>query len=261
MKPSPQLFFFFSGLGNCFFLSCCLFSPWGWSFLLTVWPRGRAWGRGAAPLPVQAALRWDVPLLSLRVPLSPGGLCLLGAYADSDDEEGEAPEKSSRVADANGSGSADIDSTLANFLAVRGALRGGGQRDGWASPPSVPIRPRVCPLQLTSGCFSQEIDAITAPPQPAEPSAATSSSAPPPTPPRPEPKESGSGQAPAPGGSVNSNGAGSALVTEWQYDTQCSLAGGECGPRPCLGGDAGQVADAGGRGVTPDKRLALGKRR
>ncbi|XP_075357931.1 formin-binding protein 4 isoform X7 [Mycteria americana] len=106
-----------------------------------------------------------------------GGLCLLGAYADSDDEEGETPEKLARSADANGNNSADIDSTLANFLA--------------------------------------EIDAITAPPQPAEPA-----SAPPPTPPRPEPKESGSGQS-----SGTANGAGSAPAPEWQYDTQCSLAG------------------------------------
>ncbi|XP_074004769.1 formin-binding protein 4 [Numenius arquata] len=112
-----------------------------------------------------------------------GGLCLLGAYADSDEEEGETPEKSARSADANGNNSADIDSTLANFLA--------------------------------------EIDAITAPPQPTEPSAASSSSsAPPPTPPRPEPKESGSGQS-----SGTANGAGSVPAPEWQYDTQCSLAG------------------------------------
>ncbi|XP_064922434.1 formin-binding protein 4 isoform X1 [Columba livia] len=110
-----------------------------------------------------------------------GGLCLLGAYADSDDEDGETPEKSARLADANGNNSADIDSTLANFLA--------------------------------------EIDAITAPAQPAEPPAA-SSSAPPPTPPRPEPKESGSGPSSGP-----ANGTGSAPAPEWQYDTQCSLAG------------------------------------
>ncbi|XP_074741303.1 formin-binding protein 4 isoform X4 [Strix uralensis] len=111
-----------------------------------------------------------------------GGLCLLGAYADSDDEEGETPEKSTRSADANGNNSADIDSTLANFLA--------------------------------------EIDAITAPPQPAEPtSSSSSSSAPPPTPPRPEPKDSGSQS------SSTTNGAGAAPAPEWQYDTQCSLAG------------------------------------
>ncbi|XP_042641336.1 formin-binding protein 4 isoform X2 [Tyto alba] len=108
-----------------------------------------------------------------------GGLCLLGAYADSDDEEGETPEKLARSADANGNNSADIDSTLANFLA--------------------------------------EIDAITAPPQPAEPA----SSAPPPTPPRPEPKDLGSGAQ----SSGTANGAGSAPAPEWQYDTQCSLAG------------------------------------
>ncbi|NWW74401.1 FNBP4 protein, partial [Climacteris rufus] len=113
-----------------------------------------------------------------------GGLCLLGAYADSDDEEGETPEKPARSTGANGSNSTDIDSTLANFLA--------------------------------------EIDAITAPPQPAEPTAASSSSSsvPPPTPPRPEPKDSGTGQS-----SGTANGAGSAPAPEWQYDTQCSLAG------------------------------------
>ncbi|NXF91599.1 FNBP4 protein, partial [Eubucco bourcierii] len=113
-----------------------------------------------------------------------GGLCLLGAYADSDEEEGETPEKLAQPADTNGSNSSDIDSTLANFLA--------------------------------------EIDAITAPPQPTEPSTASSSSSvPPPTPPRPEPKESGTSQ--ASGG--NANSASSALTQEWQYDTQCSLAG------------------------------------
>ncbi|XP_058685457.1 formin-binding protein 4 isoform X2 [Poecile atricapillus] len=114
-----------------------------------------------------------------------GGLCLLGAYADSDDEEGETPEKPARSTDANGSNSADIDSTLANFLA--------------------------------------EIDAITAPPQPAEPppaSSSSSSSVPPPTPPRPEPKDSGTGPS-----SGTANGTGSTPAPEWQYDTQCSLAG------------------------------------
>ncbi|NXF12675.1 FNBP4 protein, partial [Smithornis capensis] len=112
-----------------------------------------------------------------------GGLCLLGAYADSDDEEGENLEKPARSIDANGSNSTDIDSTLANFLA--------------------------------------EIDAITAPPQPAEPAAASSSSSvPPPMPPRPEPKDSGTGPS-----SGTANGTGSALAPEWQYDTQCSLAG------------------------------------
>ncbi|XP_064516033.1 formin-binding protein 4 isoform X2 [Pseudopipra pipra] len=114
-----------------------------------------------------------------------GGLCLLGAYADSDDEEGENLEKPARSMDANGSNSTDIDSTLANFLA--------------------------------------EIDAITAPPQPTEPTAtpsSSSSSVPPPTPPRPEPKDSGTGLS-----AGTANGAGTAPAPEWQYDTQCSLAG------------------------------------
>ncbi|XP_021258311.1 formin-binding protein 4 isoform X2 [Numida meleagris] len=110
-----------------------------------------------------------------------GGLCLLGAYADSDDEEGEGGEKAARSADANGSNSSDIDSTLANFLA--------------------------------------EIDAITAPPQPAEPTPAAAA-APPPTPPRPEPKEPGTGT-----GIAAANGTDAAAAPEWQYDTQCSLAG------------------------------------
>lgn len=68
--------------------------------------------------------------------------------------------------------------------------------------------------------FSKEIDAITAPPQPAESTGA--SSAPPPTPPRPEPKEPASSHP-----SATANGTGSAQPAEWQYDTQCSLAGGE----------------------------------
>uniref|UniRef100_A0A8C6ZWZ9 Formin-binding protein 4 n=1 Tax=Nothoprocta perdicaria TaxID=30464 RepID=A0A8C6ZWZ9_NOTPE len=100
----------------------------------------------------------------------PGGLCLLGAYADSDDEEGDGAERVARSADANGAASADIDSTLATFLA--------------------------------------EIDAITAPPQPAEPPARV----PPPTPPRPEPREA-------------ANGSASSQAPAWHYDTQCSLAG------------------------------------
>ncbi|XP_025902987.1 formin-binding protein 4, partial [Nothoprocta perdicaria] len=99
-----------------------------------------------------------------------GGLCLLGAYADSDDEEGDGAERVARSADANGAASADIDSTLATFLA--------------------------------------EIDAITAPPQPAEPPARV----PPPTPPRPEPREA-------------ANGSASSQAPAWHYDTQCSLAG------------------------------------
>ncbi|XP_078239609.1 formin-binding protein 4 isoform X2 [Pogona vitticeps] len=107
-----------------------------------------------------------------------GGLCLLGAYADSDEDDSEMSEKPAQSADGNGNNSSDIDSTLANFLA--------------------------------------EIDAITAPSQVAE--AATSAIAPPPTPPRPEPKESATNQ-------VLATTNGTDQVAEWQYDTQCSLAG------------------------------------
>ncbi|KAM5247652.1 formin-binding protein 4 isoform 2-T2 [Ctenodactylus gundi] len=108
-----------------------------------------------------------------------GGLCLLGAYADSDDDDMEASDRPASTKETNGSQSADIDSTLANFLA--------------------------------------EIDAITAP----QPTAPAGASAPPPTPPRPEPKEAALSAV----GSSASNGTESALVPEWQYDTQCSLAG------------------------------------
>lgn len=43
---------------------------------------------------------------------------MLGAYADSDEDDSEITEKPAQCADANGNNSADIDSTLANFLAV-----------------------------------------------------------------------------------------------------------------------------------------------
>lgn len=53
-----------------------------------------------------------------------GGLCLLGAYADSDDEESDVSEKPAPSKEANGNQSADIDSTLANFLAVSSTFAG-----------------------------------------------------------------------------------------------------------------------------------------
>ncbi|XP_053138260.1 LOW QUALITY PROTEIN: formin-binding protein 4 [Hemicordylus capensis] len=126
-----------------------------------------------APNPPQASM----PVGPVAVKPT-GGLCLLGAYADSDEEDSEVSEKPAQPADANGNNSTDIDSTLANFLA--------------------------------------EIDAITAPSQPAE--ATVPSSAPPPTPPRPEPKESATSQ-------VLATANGTDQAAEWQYDTQCSLAG------------------------------------
>lgn len=51
-----------------------------------------------------------------------GGLCLLGAYADSDDDESDVAEKPAQSKEVNGNQSADIDSTLANFLAVSSAF-------------------------------------------------------------------------------------------------------------------------------------------
>lgn len=51
-----------------------------------------------------------------------GGLCLLGAYADSDDDESDVSEKPAQSKETNGNQSTDIDSTLANFLAVSGAF-------------------------------------------------------------------------------------------------------------------------------------------
>lgn len=143
-----------------------------------------------------------------------GGLCLLGAYADSDDEEGEGGEKPARPAGANGNSSTDIDSTLANFLAVSAELP--LPRSPFLAAP----RPSALPHAPSLRSLFKEIDAITAPPQPAEPTPAAA--APPPTPPRPEPKEPGTAA-----GTTTANGTDAAAAPEWQYDTQCSLAGGE----------------------------------
>lgn len=61
-------------------------------------------------------------LLKFFLSLFLGGLCLLGAYADSDDEENDVLEKPAQSKEANGNQSTDIDSTLANFLAVSGVF-------------------------------------------------------------------------------------------------------------------------------------------
>ncbi|KAM9302120.1 formin-binding protein 4 [Gastrophryne carolinensis] len=82
-----------------------------------------------------------------------GGLCLLGAYTDSDDEDVDSSEKPKAAPPAKMNASADIDNTLANFLA--------------------------------------EIDAITAPTS--SEGEGTAISAPPPTPPKPDPKDSHNG--------------------------------------------------------------------
>ncbi|KAM3919818.1 formin-binding protein 4 [Leptodactylus fuscus] len=49
-----------------------------------------------------------------------GGLCLLGAYTDSDDEDGDTTDKP--ITNTKGNTSTDIDSTLANFLAEIDAI-------------------------------------------------------------------------------------------------------------------------------------------
>ncbi|XP_059731154.1 formin-binding protein 4 isoform X2 [Bos taurus] len=72
-----------------------------------------------------------------------GGLCLLGAYADSDDEENDISEKPAQSKEANGNQSTDIDSTLANFLAEIDAITAPQPAaPGAASaPPPTPPRP------------------------------------------------------------------------------------------------------------------------
>ncbi|XP_058519011.1 formin-binding protein 4 isoform X2 [Ochotona princeps] len=72
-----------------------------------------------------------------------GGLCLLGAYADSDDDESDVSEKAAQPTEANGNQSADIDSTLANFLAEIDAITAPQTAAPAAAsaPPPTPPRP------------------------------------------------------------------------------------------------------------------------
>nr|KAF6465154.1 formin binding protein 4 [Rousettus aegyptiacus] len=72
-----------------------------------------------------------------------GGLCLLGAYADSDDEESDVSEKAAQSKESNGSQSTDIDSTLANFLAEIDAITAPQPAApvGASAPPPTPPRP------------------------------------------------------------------------------------------------------------------------
>ncbi|XP_020389796.1 formin-binding protein 4 isoform X1 [Rhincodon typus] len=114
-----------------------------------------------------------------------GGLGLLGAYTDSEDDDG--PDTEPQEAEPQTGKSADIDSTLANFMA--------------------------------------EIDAITAPMPVSESVAApTETLMPAPTPPRPEPtaqKAANNHKS----SEVNATVEGSHVGTDWHYDTQYSLAG------------------------------------
>ncbi|XP_067833613.1 formin-binding protein 4-like isoform X1 [Heptranchias perlo] len=120
---------------------------------------------------------------------STGGLGLLGAYTDSEDED--SPDAEPQETEPLPSKPGDIDSTLANFMA--------------------------------------EIDAITAPGPVSESIAAPSDSpVPAPTPPRPEPKPVPNAQKPANshnGNEVNAMVEGGNMAADWHYDTQYSLAG------------------------------------
>lgn len=72
-----------------------------------------------------------------------GGLCLLGAYADSDDDESDVSEKTAQSKEPNGNQSADIDSTLANFLAEIDAITAPQPAAPVvaSAPPPTPPRP------------------------------------------------------------------------------------------------------------------------
>nr|XP_040140275.1 formin-binding protein 4 isoform X2 [Ictidomys tridecemlineatus] len=83
-----------------------------------------------------------------------GGLCLLGAYADSDDDESDVSEKPAQSKEANGNQSADIDSTLANFLAEIDAITAPQPAApvGASAPPPTPPRPE--PKEATTSTLS-----------------------------------------------------------------------------------------------------------
>ncbi|XP_051884938.1 LOW QUALITY PROTEIN: formin-binding protein 4 [Pristis pectinata] len=117
-----------------------------------------------------------------------GGLVLLGAYTDSDDEDSADTEP--QEVEPRPSKPADIDSTLANFMA--------------------------------------EIDAITAPLPVSESAASTEAPAPAPTPPRPEPKPLLNAQKATNNhvdSEVNAMVVSGNMAADWHYDTQYSLAG------------------------------------
>ncbi|XP_032894335.1 formin-binding protein 4-like isoform X2 [Amblyraja radiata] len=117
-----------------------------------------------------------------------GGLGLLGAYTDSDDEDN--PDAEPQEPMPRPTKPADIDSTLANFMA--------------------------------------EIDAITAPMPVSESASSTKAPAPTPTPPRPEPKLVPNAQKAANNhndSEMNALVVSDNMTAEWHYDTQYSLAG------------------------------------
>ncbi|XP_068116215.1 formin-binding protein 4 [Hyperolius riggenbachi] len=85
-----------------------------------------------------------IPEVQPTVVKPTGGLCLLGAYTDSDDEDGDSAEKPKLAPARKGNPSADIDSTLANFLAEIDAITAppdGEAEPGSSVPPPTPPKP------------------------------------------------------------------------------------------------------------------------
>uniref|UniRef100_G3UJG4 Formin-binding protein 4 n=1 Tax=Loxodonta africana TaxID=9785 RepID=G3UJG4_LOXAF len=83
-----------------------------------------------------------------------GGLCLLGAYADSDDDESDASEKPAQSKEANGNQSTDIDSTLANFLAEIDAITAPQPAAPVAASAPPPTPPRPEPKESSTSSLS-----------------------------------------------------------------------------------------------------------
>ncbi|KAK2504060.1 hypothetical protein MC885_017694 [Smutsia gigantea] len=90
-----------------------------------------------------------------------GGLCLLGAYADSDDDESDVAERPAQSKGTNGNQSADIDSTLANFLAEIDAITAPQPAAPIevSAPPPTPPRPEP-KESATSGLSSTTSNGI-----------------------------------------------------------------------------------------------------
>ncbi|XP_075817396.1 formin-binding protein 4 isoform X2 [Microtus pennsylvanicus] len=83
-----------------------------------------------------------------------GGLCLLGAYADSDDDESDVSEKTAQSKEANGNQSTDIDSTLANFLAEIDAITAPQPATSVVASAPPPTPPRPEPKEATTPALS-----------------------------------------------------------------------------------------------------------
>ncbi|XP_043938026.1 formin-binding protein 4 [Protopterus annectens] len=145
---------------------------------------------------------------------STGGLCLLGAYADSDEEEEEEEEESNKENSA-----AAVDGEKAEENVKEQDVQAAEETPVEDVAPVQSNHNSSADIADTLADFMAEIDAITAPSQPDDATNSTVA----PTPPRPEPKETV-------GAVVQStqNGTDSSSlpqVAQWQYDTQCSLAG------------------------------------